>query len=95
MSAYFLLQIEWTNDAARRSYIDGIAGMVEKHGGEFIVSSTDYRVAEGAWRPGRLVAIRFPTMAAVSAWYGSEEYRPLRELRLKNSRSDAVLVEGD
>jgi uncharacterized protein (DUF1330 family) len=95
MSAYFVLQIEWTSDDARRAYIEGISGMIEKHGGQFIVSSTDFRVAEGNWRPGRLVVVKFPTMQSLSAWYDSEEYRTLRELRLKNSRSDAVLVKAD
>ena len=95
MSAYFVLQIEWTSDEARRSYLEGLGGMIEKYGGEFLVSSADFRVAEGAWKPGRLVVIRFPTIGALSAWYDSEAYRPWRELRLKNSRSDAVIVEGD
>ncbi len=95
MSAYFLLQIEWTSDAARRSYIDGLSGMIEKQGGEFIVSSTNLRLAEVRWGPGRLGVIKFPTMQSLSAWFDSEEYRPLRELRLENSHSDAVIVEGD
>ncbi len=95
MSAYFLLQIEWTSDEARRSYVAGLAGMIEKHGGEFIASTTEFRVVEGGWGPGRLVMIRFPTMQSLYAWYDSEEYRPLRELRQKGSRSDAVIFDGD
>jgi uncharacterized protein (DUF1330 family) len=95
MSVYFVLQIEWTSDEARRAYIAGLSDMIEKNGGNFIVSSTDFRVLEGGWKPGRLVMIKFPTKAAFSAWYDSEEYRALRELRLQNSRSDAVVAEGD
>jgi uncharacterized protein (DUF1330 family) len=95
MSAYFVLQIEWTDDEARRSYIEGISGMIEKHGGRFLVSTTDLRTAEGKWRPGRLVVIQFPTRESLSAWYDSKEYRPFLALRLGHSRSDAVIVEGD
>jgi uncharacterized protein (DUF1330 family) len=94
MSAYFVLQIEWTNDEALRSYVQGMAGMIEKHGGRFIVSSAGFQVVEGKWRPGRLVVIEFPTRQSLSNWYDSEEYRSLRELRVKNSRSDAVVVDG-
>jgi uncharacterized protein (DUF1330 family) len=94
MSAYFVLQIEWTSDEARQAYIQGLSDMVEKNGGRFIISSTDFQVVEGKWRPGRMVVIEFPTKQSLSNWYESAEYRALRELRIKNSRSDAVVVEG-
>lgn len=95
MSAYFVLQIEWASLEARRAYVEGLSNMIEKNGGEFIIASPDFRVVEGKWEPGLFIVIRFPTMQALSAWYDSEEYRPVREFRLKNSRSDAVIVEGD
>jgi len=34
-------------------------------------------------------------MKALSSWYDSPEYQPVRELRLPNSCSDAIVVEGD
>ncbi len=95
MSAYFVLQIEWTSDDAKRSYIAGLSDMIERNGGQFIIASSDLQKVEGKWRPGLLVVIKFPTMQSLRAWYDSDEYRPVRELRLQNSRSDAVLVEGD
>lgn len=94
MSAYFVIQLEWTDDSARQSYIKGLSGMVEKYGGRYIVSSQDPKAVEGTWRSGRLVVIEFPTMKALSDWYESAEYRPLREFRLKNAKCDAVMVEG-
>lgn len=95
MGGYFVLQIEWSTDAARKEYIERLGDMISKHGGEFIVASRDYRVAEGAWRPGLFLIIRFPTMEALHDWYDSAEYRSVREFRLENSRSDALIVEGD
>ncbi len=83
------------SDEAKRSYVEGLSDMISRNGGEFIIASSDFRVVEGKWRPGLLIVIKFPTMKSLSAWYDSEEYRPVRELRLKNSLSDAVLVEGD
>lgn len=75
--------------------MERLGNMIEKHRGDFIVASTNYRVVEGTWRPGLFIIIKFPTMQALSDWYDSEEYRPVRELRLKNSRSDALVTEGD
>ena len=90
-----MLQIEWMSDEARHTYVERLGNMIDKHGGDFIVASRDYRVVEGTWRPGLFIVIRFPTMEALSAWYDSEEYRAVRDFRLANSRSDAVVVEGD
>ncbi len=94
MSAYFMAQIEWNSPDAREAYVKGLTGMVEKHGGRFIVASSDYQVAEGEWPTGRLVMIEFPTMAALRGWYDSAEDRPLLEMRLKGSRSRALIVDG-
>ncbi len=95
MVAYFIAQIAWDSPEARQAYITGLTGMVEKQGGRFIVTSSEAHVAEGKWLPGRLVVIEFPSMQALRGWYDSEEYRPLLELRLKSSRSEAIMVEGN
>jgi uncharacterized protein (DUF1330 family) len=95
MVAYFMAQIKWDSSEARETYIKGLSGMVEKHGGRFIVTSSESKVVEGEWLPGRLVVIEFPTIGALRAWYDSEEYRPLLEQRLKSSHSTAIVVEGN
>jgi len=95
MSAYFMAQIEWNSPEAREAYVKGLAGMVEKHGGRFVVTRSDYRVVEGEWPPGRLVLIEFPTMTALQEWYDSGEYGPLLEMRLKGSKSRAIIFEGN
>ncbi len=95
MGAYFVLQIDWKSDEAKREYVRRLSNMIEEHGGDFIIASSDFRVVEGEWKPGLLIVIKFPTMKQLSAWYDSPEYRSIREFRLDNSRSDAVIVEGD
>ncbi|MGI0131431.1 MAG: DUF1330 domain-containing protein [Thermoplasmata archaeon] len=94
MSAYMVLQIEWTNKEAREAYVQDLSGMVERRGGRFLVASSESKVVEGQGKPRRWVLIEFPTMKALTDWYESEEYRPLLELRLKSSHSDAVMIEG-
>jgi len=95
MSAYFIAQIQWNSPEAREAYVKGLSGIVEKHGGRYLVTSSNSQVAEGEWLPGRLVVIEFPDMSALRAWYDSDEYRPILELRLKGSRSNAIIVEGN
>jgi uncharacterized protein (DUF1330 family) len=95
MAGYFVLQVDWKSDESRKQYVARLGDMISKHHGEYIVTSRNYRVVEGTWNPGLLIVIRFPTMEALSAWYDSAEYQPLRELRLQHSHSDAVITEGD
>jgi uncharacterized protein (DUF1330 family) len=94
MTAYFVLQIEWLDEAARKRYVEGISGMIEKHGGRYIVVSRDFQSVEGSWGKGLLVVIEFPTKQSLLEWYESPEYRPFRELRLNSSRSNAVVTDG-
>jgi uncharacterized protein (DUF1330 family) len=95
MSGYFVLQVEWSSDDARKQYVERLGDMIRKHHGEYIVASRDYRVVEGKWRPGLLIVIKFPTMQDLSDWYDSEEYRSVLQFRLQNARCDAVITEGN
>ena len=38
--------------------------------------------------------MEFPDVSAARAWYHSDDYAPLRELRQSASDTDIVLVEG-
>jgi uncharacterized protein (DUF1330 family) len=94
MSAYFVLQIDWTDRQGHMRYLEGIAGILEKYGGRLLVSSEELRTVEGRWEKPRLVIIEFPSKEALLGWYDSSEYRPLLDLRLKSSQSNAVVVAG-
>jgi uncharacterized protein (DUF1330 family) len=95
MAGYYVLQVRWESEEAKRGYVERLGKMIESHGGEFIVASPEYRVAEGSWKDGLFLIIRFLSMDALRAWYDSPEYAPIREFRLQHSRSDAIIVEGD
>jgi uncharacterized protein (DUF1330 family) len=95
MSGYYVLQIEWTSEDAKRTYVQKLGDAIEKRGGAFIVASKEYHVVEGTWKDGLFIIIKFPSMEALREWYDSPEYQPAREFRLEHSRSDAVIVEGD
>jgi uncharacterized protein (DUF1330 family) len=40
------------------------------------------------------VIIEFPGLEQAHRWYGSDEYRELKALRLSAVRSNAVFIEG-
>jgi uncharacterized protein (DUF1330 family) len=95
MPAYVIAAVTdaWDQDKLAR-YRDGNTEVVTAHGGRFVARGGAHVVLEGEWDPKRLVIIEFPDVDAARAWYGSDGYAPLRELRRSASTTDIVVVEG-
>ena len=85
---------DFTDDEALQEYRRRNTGAVAQHGGRFLVRGGAVEVLEDAWPWERVVVTEFPDMDAARAWYGSEEYAPLRELRQGASRTQLILVDG-
>jgi uncharacterized protein (DUF1330 family) len=51
-------------------------------------------VLEGDWPWERCVVIEFADADAARAWYGSDEYAPLKAMRQSASTTQLILVEG-
>lgn len=67
---------------------------VAAHGGRVLVRDGVPEVREGAWPGARVAVLEFTDPAAARAWYGSDEYRPVRERRAASSPVDAILAQG-
>jgi uncharacterized protein (DUF1330 family) len=94
MAAYVIADITVQNAEVYAEYRKQVPATVEKYRGRFIVRGGAHEVLEGNWRPGRVVVIEFPDMAAARAWYGSPEYAPLLKMRLSAATGSVILVEG-
>jgi uncharacterized protein (DUF1330 family) len=95
MAAYVIAHIAEINNAARyEDYKRGVAATVGKFGGRFLVRGGSAKTLEGDWRPGRVVVIEFPDMAALESWYRSSDYAPLLAIRLACSDGRLIAVEG-
>ena len=95
MPAYCVFDIrEITDPAAMDVYRARVLATVERYGGRYVVRGGRFDVVEGDWRPVLPVIIEFPSLEQAHRWYDSEEYRELKDLRLRATRSDAVFVEG-
>jgi len=95
MPAYVIADVRdaWDADALdeyRRRNTDAVAN----HGGRFVVRGGEHVVLEGDWDTRRIVVIEFPDVAAAHAWWGSEEYEAIKELRRGASTTNIVLVDG-
>jgi uncharacterized protein (DUF1330 family) len=94
MPAYFIVDNEVIDHAGFEEYRKQVPATVEKYGGKFLVRGGRVQALEGDWKPKRIVVTEFPTTEQARRWYGSEEYRALKALRLRTARGSVVLVEG-
>jgi uncharacterized protein (DUF1330 family) len=93
--AYVIADVRdaWDADALQE-YRRRNTGTVTAQGGRFVVRGGEHAVLEGDWDTRRLVVIEFPDSDAARAWWESEAYAPLKELRRSASTTNILLVEG-
>jgi uncharacterized protein (DUF1330 family) len=95
MPAYCVFDIrEIMDPAALETYRGRVLATVKQYGGRYVFVGGRFEVIEGDWRPAFPVIIEFPSLEQAHRWYGSEDYRDLKEMRLAATRSDVVFMEG-
>ncbi len=94
MTGYAITQIEITNPEKYKGYVAKVSNIVAKFGGEYLVRGGEYKCFEGEWKFPRTVVIKFPTYEKALEWYQSEEYKPVRQIRLDNSVGNFIIVKG-
>jgi uncharacterized protein (DUF1330 family) len=75
-------------------YLRRIDDTLEPFGGRFLVHGMRQTVVEGDW-PGDLIIIEFPDRARAEAWYASDRYQQILPLRTRNSRANAIIIDGN
>lgn len=76
------------------AYLEAIDATLAPFGGRFVIhGGGDKEQLEGAWE-GDLIVIGFPDRDAARAWYVSPAYQAILPLRTRNSRGDAILIDG-
>ncbi len=96
MTAAYLIvdiaQIHNETDYAR--YRSMVSPGLEAAGGSYLARGGAVDVLEGAWRPGRIVLVRFPSLAAARAWWSSPGYEAPKRLRQSATTTNMIAVEG-
>ena len=49
---------------------------------------------EGTWTYPRTVVIKFPSYEKALEWYNSDEYKPIKQIRLENSIGNGIIIKG-
>ena len=94
MSGFVIANIDIKNPEGYKEYVGKVVPTVKKFGGEYLVRAGEYKVVEGEWKNSRTVVIKFPDYDKALEWYNSEEYKPVRQIRLDNSVGNFIIVKG-
>jgi uncharacterized protein (DUF1330 family) len=95
MAAYFLFDNVEVNDAeALGRYFPQAANLVAEHGGRYLAVDAVPEVVEGDPGLRSVVLMEFPDSDSARAWYESPAYRPLKAIRHRAARNNAVLIDA-
>jgi uncharacterized protein (DUF1330 family) len=94
MAAYLFADTNISDPEKYEQYKRQAAPLIERYGGRYLVRGGDHDVLEGDWEPTRLVVLEFPDMTSLKAWYNSQEYAPVKALRMGAASARLIAVEG-
>jgi uncharacterized protein (DUF1330 family) len=93
-AAYFIIDVKITAPEGMKPYQAGVEDTLRAFGGERIVAGGAIEVLEGEAPRGRIIIVRFPSLAQAHAWHDSAAYQAIIGHRLAASESHAFFVEG-
>lgn len=95
MTAYIISRVSINDREAMSGYMAAAPQSVLAHGGKYLVRTGDITVLEGEADYERVVVLEFPGKAEALAWYHSEEYRTLRDVRWQSADAHIICVPGE
>ena len=93
-AGFVIFNIDVTNPEDYNEYNTKVKPIVEKFGGEYIVRGGTNQVVEGNWQYSRTIVLKFPSYEKALEWYNSEEYQPIKQIRLDNAISNGIIIQG-
>ena len=95
MAAYYLFDnVEVNDPVALAGYAKEAAKIVAEHGGRYVAVDVVPEVVEGDPGLRSVVLMEFPDGESARAWYDDPAYQPLKAIRHRAVRNNAVLLDG-
>ena len=95
MSAYVIGDICVTNPEIYAKYAAAVPNSSEAFGGKYLVRGPDKcQPAEGDWHPQRFVLAEYKDVETIKAWYYSDKYKDLAQLRQSASSGSLLVAQG-
>jgi uncharacterized protein (DUF1330 family) len=94
MPAYFIVDVNVTDQDTYAAYATQVPPIIKQYGGRYLVRGGKTETLEGDWQPSRMVVLEFDDTAAAKRFYDSKEYQAIIEFRHRAATTRMVLVEG-
>jgi len=94
MAAYMIVNLRVTDPSSFKEFQERFPAVLEKYGGKYLSRGGKAERWEGSWEPSRVVIFEFPSMDHARQLYESEEYAPLKVIRMQSTKSDLIVVQG-
>ena len=94
MYGYAIFNLKINNPENYKEYIEKVKPIAEKFGGEYIVRGGTNIIIEGNWKHPRTIVIKFPSYEKAIEWYNSDEYKSIKQIRLDNAETNAIIIKG-
>lgn len=94
MSAYLIANVEVKDSERIKKYLASSPEILRKFSGRFLVRGGNVFIAEGDWKPERLVIVEFDTFEDAKNFWNSKDYEPLKKLRQESAKTDMIIVDG-
>jgi uncharacterized protein (DUF1330 family) len=96
MKYYAVAEVDITDRAWVRPYIENVTRLVEQRGGRYLARTSKVEKIEGERNPSHIfLIIEWPSKEVADAFYESDEYRPYRQSRIEGAKNEFVLVAGE
>ncbi|MFM0487694.1 DUF1330 domain-containing protein [Paraburkholderia graminis] len=92
--AYYVAEFQATNPEGIKPYSAKVESTFKPFSGRYIVRGGELDVKEGFGAQGRLVMIKFDSLAQAQAWYSSPAYQAITPIRHRSGNTRAYIVEG-
>ena len=93
-AGYVIAKLKVTNHENYKEYVEKVPNVIKKYGGEYLARGGDHQVVEGENNFPRIIIIKFPTYEKALEWYHSDEYKPVKAIRLSNSEGSNIIIKG-
>ena len=95
MPAYMIVDIAIHDlPAYVDQYAKFVPAIVAKHGGKYLARGGKIDVLEGDWAPSRIAVFEFPSADHARAFLADPEYQPLKAVRHRVAKTNAIVVDG-
>ncbi|CAD6558127.1 hypothetical protein LMG28727_06531 [Paraburkholderia kirstenboschensis] len=92
--AYYVAEFQATDSEGIKPYSAKVESTFKPFSGRYIVRGGELDVKEGFGAQGRLVMIKFDSLAQAQAWYNSPAYQAIIPIRHRSGNTRAYIVEG-